>query len=211
VIVTNVPGFPLTGLKLEITGLEIGFGFCFAVTVKLLALVAFPSVPLSTVIGPVIAPAGTVVVISVAVLFGPSGFAGVVAGTLPNATVAPMRLLPTIVTNVPTAPLVGLKLVMTGAAEARFGAATPEAARSIASKNNSPTLAPLRNHFNLSMIFLLPHLVGVFCAFSKDRVANRPSSAESSERDGLVYRTACTSSIFVRGTPLISCQLVPVS
>src|SRR6476469_4182382 len=92
VIVTAVPAPPLVGLKMVIVGVGPG-------SVKLVLLV--------TVIGPVLAPAGTVVLIWV-------GEATVKVALVPlKATaVAPVRLVPVIVTAVPAAPVVGLKLVI---------------------------------------------------------------------------------------------------
>src|ERR1700674_5494855 len=54
-IVTSVPGFPLAGLKLEITGLANGVTLGAAVTTKAMALVPVPALVV-TVIGPVAAP-----------------------------------------------------------------------------------------------------------------------------------------------------------
>jgi hypothetical protein len=60
-------------------------------------------------IGPVVAPVGTVAVTLV------SELTLNVAETPLNVTlVAPVKLVPVIVTEVPTGPLVGLKLVMAG-------------------------------------------------------------------------------------------------
>ena len=60
-------------------------------------------------IGPVVAPVGTVAVTCV------SEFRVKVAETPLNVTlVAPVKLVPVIVTEVPTGPLVGVKLVMAG-------------------------------------------------------------------------------------------------
>jgi hypothetical protein len=76
----------------------------------LAALVPVPA-GVVTLIFPVVAPAGTVVVILLAELI-----ANGVAGTPLNVTdVAPVKLAPLIVTVVPTAPLVGVKLVIRGA------------------------------------------------------------------------------------------------
>ena len=77
------------------------------VTVKL-ALVAVPS-SVVTVMGPVVAPAGTVVVTV------PELFTVNVATLPPNETaVAPVKFVPLIVTLVPTALLSGAKEVMAG-------------------------------------------------------------------------------------------------
>jgi len=60
VIVTDVPTEPIVGVKLVIVGAPV------SPTTKETVLVAFPPGAL-TVIGPVVAPAGTVVVMRVAV------------------------------------------------------------------------------------------------------------------------------------------------
>jgi len=76
--------------------------------VKIVALVAVPPRVVME-IGPVVAPVGTVAVTCV------SEFTLNVAETPLNFTlVAPVKLVPVIVTEVPTGPLVGLKLVMAG-------------------------------------------------------------------------------------------------
>jgi hypothetical protein len=80
-----------------------------AVTVKLLAEVAVPPGVVTEIL-PVVAPLGTVAVICVAV------FTVNVADLPLNFTaVAPVRLVPVIVTEVPTGPLVGVKVVIVGA------------------------------------------------------------------------------------------------
>src|SRR5207247_4981951 len=82
---------------------------------KLVALVAVPA-GVVTLSGPVVAPDGTVVWIAV------SDVTVNVALTPLNATaVAPLKLVPLIVTLVPTVPLVGAKLVI-------FGSTTKEVA-----------------------------------------------------------------------------------
>ena len=99
-IVTLVPTGPLPGVKLEIVG--------GLMTVKLLALLAVPS-EVVTLIGPLETPAGTVAVIAVAELTVK------LALTLLNSTaVAPLKLVPLIVTLVPTGPLLGVKLEIVG-------------------------------------------------------------------------------------------------
>src|SRR6266480_1315455 len=99
-IVTLVPTGPLPGVKLVIVG--------GLITVKLPALLAVPP-GVVTLIGPLVAPAGTVVVIAVAELTVK------LALTLLNSTaVAPLKLVPLIVTLVPTGPLPGVKLVIVG-------------------------------------------------------------------------------------------------
>src|SRR2546425_11220678 len=78
------------------------------VTVKLLALVAVPP-GVVTLIDPVVAPLGTLVVIWVSVT--PLKAAAV---PLKVTAVAPLKWLPLIVTVVPTGPLVGLKELIVG-------------------------------------------------------------------------------------------------
>jgi hypothetical protein len=101
-IVTLVPTVPLVGEKFVIVG-------ALAVTVKLLALVAVPS-DVVTIIGPVVAPLGTVAVIDVDELTVKLALTPLKA----TAMVA-VKFVPLIVTLVPTGPLVGLKLVIVGA------------------------------------------------------------------------------------------------
>ena len=102
VSVTLVPTGPLVGVKLAMVGAG-------AVTVKLLLLTA---VPLAVVrlTGPVLAPAGTVAVTLVA----DTPLNTVAATPLKRTAVTPPRLVPVMVTLVPTGPLVGAKEVMTG-------------------------------------------------------------------------------------------------
>src|SRR4029077_17848732 len=102
VIVTEVPTGPEVGLKLVIVGVGS--------TVNVIPLLATPFTVTTT--GPVVAPLGTGTTIDVALqLVG-------VAGVPLNATVlvpwlAP-KFVPVIVTDVPTGPEVGFKLVMVG-------------------------------------------------------------------------------------------------
>jgi hypothetical protein len=97
VIVTAVPTAPLAGAKEVMAG----------VTVKRVVVTKGPLPAVVTVIGPVVAPAGTVVVIV------PEGSTVKAAGTPLNETaVAPVK--PVIVTPVPTGPKIGengLKLI----------------------------------------------------------------------------------------------------
>ncbi len=98
VMVTVVPGAPEVGLKLLI----------FGATVKVALLVAVPA-GVVTVMWPVVAAAGTVVTILVAVSDA------MVAAVPLNATlVAPDRFWPVMVTVVPGAPEVGVKLLIFG-------------------------------------------------------------------------------------------------
>jgi len=109
VIVTDVPTTPDVGFRLVILGAD-------TVTVKLTPLLAIP--PAVTTTLPVVAPAGT----SATMLVAPQLVA---AAAIPlNVTVlvpcvAP-KLAPAIVTDVPTSPDVGFKLVMVGAGAVLF-------------------------------------------------------------------------------------------
>jgi len=108
VIVTTVPTGPLVGVKLVIVGVADA-----AVTVKLVLLVAVPF-EVVTLIGPVVAPLGTSAWIEVSESMLPA-----VTGTPLKVTeVAPAKWVPVIVTTVPTGPLVGVKLVIVGVADA---------------------------------------------------------------------------------------------
>jgi hypothetical protein len=99
-IVTIAPTLPECGLKELIVGVGI--------TVKLAGLVATPPAVL-TVTAPVVAPAGTWVVIRVAVSVA------IAAATPWNLTaVAAPRFTPVIVTAAPTAPFAGFTLEMHG-------------------------------------------------------------------------------------------------
>jgi hypothetical protein len=105
VIVTGVPTGPLLTLRLEIAGDAPP-----PVTVKLTPLEATPDTVTATF--PVVAPVGTEVLMLVAVQ-------PVTVAAVPlNATVLPPceapKLVPVIVTGVPTAPLLTLRLEMTG-------------------------------------------------------------------------------------------------
>jgi hypothetical protein len=104
VIVTDTPINPEVGFKLEMLGAGAG-------TVKLTPLLATP--PTVTTTLPVVAPLGTGAVMLVALQ--PVG----VAATPLNVTVlepcdAP-KFAPAIITDVPTGPDIGFKLVMLGA------------------------------------------------------------------------------------------------
>jgi len=100
-IVTLVPAGPLPGVKLVIVG---GLS-----TVKLLALLAVPP-GVVTLIGPVVAPLGTVAAIEV------DEFTVKLALVPLNRTVlAPVKFAPLMVTVVPTPPLAGEKLLIVGA------------------------------------------------------------------------------------------------
>ena len=81
------------------------------VTIKSVALVAVPSVT-DTVIGPVVALAGTSVTIVVDVLDETIAAVPLNVTVLPEGVV--MKLVPVIVTDVLTGPLAGVKLMMEG-------------------------------------------------------------------------------------------------
>jgi hypothetical protein len=102
-MVTVAPTAPLSGLKPDIVG--------DGSTVKFVALeMVIPLVVIE--IGPVTAPTGTVVVMLVA-------FELVTTAAVPLkvTTGVPVKFVPDMVTVAPTAPLVGLKLVMVGDAK----------------------------------------------------------------------------------------------
>src|SRR2546426_5875627 len=90
-IVTLVPTGPLAGVKLVTVG--------GLMTVKLAALLAVPA-EVVTLIGPLVAPAGTVAVIAVAELTVKLALV-----PLDSTALAPVKSRPLIVTLVPTGPL----------------------------------------------------------------------------------------------------------
>src|SRR5439155_12941122 len=100
-IVTLAPTEPLVGLKFVIVGAGI--------TVKALALVAVPP-GVVTLMGPVVAPAGTVAAIEV----GEVTVKLTALVPLNFTAVVPVKAVPLIVTVLPTGPLVGVKLVIVG-------------------------------------------------------------------------------------------------
>jgi len=102
VIVTDVPGAPLLGLKLEIVG-EF-------VIVKLVSEVAVPF-SVVTVILPAVVLFATTAVICVSL----STVKLAAAVVLKRTTVAPVKFVPVIVTEFPATPPVGLKLEIVGA------------------------------------------------------------------------------------------------
>jgi hypothetical protein len=102
-IVTDVPTAPDVGLKLAMLGAKLA-----AVTLKLTPLLATP--PTVTTTFPVVAPAGTGATMLVALQL-----VGVAAVPLNFAVLVPCvapKFAPAIVTGVPAAPDVGLKLAM---------------------------------------------------------------------------------------------------
>src|SRR5262249_52855357 len=108
VSVTLVPACPLVGEKLVIVGAA-------TLTVKLPAEVAVPC-GVTIEIFPVTAPAGTTVVTLVALTTE-----NVAAAPPTVAAVAPLKLVPVTLTDVPALPLVGLKLLMAGVAAGCWG------------------------------------------------------------------------------------------
>jgi hypothetical protein len=123
-IVTDVPTGPLVGENEEIVGPDVPV----LVTVNLSVLVASPS-GVTTLIRPVVAPAGTVAVILV------SESTVNAAGVPANFTfVAPVKPEPLIVTDVPTGPLVGENDEIVGTA------ARADGVRLIAAINTTPTM-----------------------------------------------------------------------
>jgi hypothetical protein len=104
VITTGVPTGPLPGFIAEIAGTG-------GVTVKALAEVPVP-LGVVTLTVPVVVPLATVAVICVAV-FTVNAEATV---ELNLTAVAPVKFVPVIVTDAPTGPLVGVKLIIVGAA-----------------------------------------------------------------------------------------------
>jgi hypothetical protein len=85
--------------------------------VKLAALVAVPPDGSDTLMGPVVAPDGTVAVILLVLLK-----VDVAETPLKLTEVAPVKLAPEIATLVPTGPLVGVKLVIRSATRKVNGA-----------------------------------------------------------------------------------------
>jgi hypothetical protein len=104
VITTWVPTGPVVGVKDEIVGATA------TPTVNAVALVAVPP-GVVTLIMPVEAPGGTVAVMLVGP-FTTNQFAGAV---LNRTDVAPFKVVPVMVTKVPTGPIAGVKLVILGA------------------------------------------------------------------------------------------------
>jgi hypothetical protein len=126
VIVTPVPTAPIAGAKEVMAG----------VTVKRVVDTIAPLPGVVTVMGPVLAPAGTVVVIV------PEGLTVKVAATPLNETaVAPVKAVPVIVTPVPTGPKIGangLKLIPSRKAMMSSVAVGPSATVLIGPENDAP-------------------------------------------------------------------------
>jgi len=126
VIVTPAPTGPRVGVKEVMAG----------VTVKRVVVTIGPLPGVVTVMGPVVAPAGTVVVIV------PEGLTVKVAATPLNETaVAPVKVVPVIVTPVPAGPKVGangLKLIPSRKATMSSAAVGPIVKVLIGPENDSP-------------------------------------------------------------------------
>ena len=122
-IVTTVPEAPLAGVKLEMAGLVIS---------KVPALVPIPP-GVVTSIFPVVAPAGTEVVICVDELR-----VNVALVPLKLTSVAPRKFVPVRTTLLPALPLVGVKLVIDGGV--------------LISMVKSPTLEPVPPRFVTEII-----------------------------------------------------------
>ena len=108
VIVTEVPAGPLVGLRPVIVGAPVAA----AGTVNSLTLVHVPP-GVAMLIRPVVAPTGTEQVISVVVMVSTTAVTPLNATAVAPAVVS--KLVPTMVTPVPTAPVLGVKLVIVGA------------------------------------------------------------------------------------------------
>ena len=126
VIVTPVPTAPTVGAKEVMAG----------VTVKRVVVTKGPLLGVVTVMGPVVAAAGTVVVI---VPGGPSVNAA--AAPLNETAVAPVKFVPVIVTTVPAGPKIGangLKLIPSRKAMMSSVAVGPSATVLIWPENDAP-------------------------------------------------------------------------
>ncbi len=99
-MVTLVPTEPLVGVKLVTVG--------GLMSVKLPVLLAVPA-EVVTLIGPLVAPVGTVAVIVVA-----EPTVKLALAPLNSTALAPVKFVPLIETLVPAGPLVGVKLEMVG-------------------------------------------------------------------------------------------------
>jgi hypothetical protein len=107
VIVMGVPACPLAGVKLEIVGAG-------TVTVRLVALVAVPRT-VSTVIGPVVAPGGTVATTEVELLELTADATTPLKRTIVAGASGPRASdVPVMVTFAPMAALLGEKLEIVG-------------------------------------------------------------------------------------------------
>jgi Protein of unknown function (DUF541) len=131
-ILTDVPTGPLVGLNDVIVGAPA------PVTVKFVELVAVPS-RLVTAIGPVVAPAGTVAVILCALSI--VNVADVPL-KLTLVTSGPLKLVPWIVTEVPTGPPAGENELIVGAAAK--AASAPGRATRIPISRNVADISPAR-------------------------------------------------------------------
>ena len=127
VIVTEVPTSPEGGSNRVITG--------FRITVKATPLLATPLTVTTT--SPVSAPAGTVAVIEVSLQF-------VVLAAVPLKVTLPLvpKLVPVIVTAVPTVPEPGLRPVIDGAEDPVTVKLTPLLATPLTVTTTLPVVAP---------------------------------------------------------------------
>jgi hypothetical protein len=100
-----LPAVAEAGVRLVITGTGLG-----TISVKAVALVAVPP-GVVTVIRPELAPAGTTNDKAVSLATVKSR----IDTPFSVSAVAPLKLVPTTVTVIPTAPLAGVKLVIVGA------------------------------------------------------------------------------------------------
>ena len=107
VMVTAVPTGPLVGVNDVIVGGPV----TVPVTVKALLLTPVPAAVV-TLIGPVLAPLGTVALICVS-----ESTVKVAATLLKVTSVVPVEWLPVMVTLVPTGPLLGVNEVIIGGAD----------------------------------------------------------------------------------------------
>src|SRR5580765_906009 len=142
VIVTDVPTGPVVGDKLVMLGATV--------TVKLTPLLADPTV---TTTLPVVAPVGTGATMLVAdqlvgVAVVPLNFTVLVPGVAP-------KFVPVIVTDVPTAPVVGERLVMLGTVTVKL---TPLLADPPTVTTTLPVVAPAGTG---TMMLVADQLVGV--------------------------------------------------
>lgn len=111
-IVTVVPGAPDVGVN------EVIVGGLAVVTKKLVEVVVDPSEGTFTVMGPVVAPVGTVAVMTVPAWLTVK----VDCAPLNSTRLAPVKFVPLIVTLVPTGPLVGVNDEIVGGAARAAGA-----------------------------------------------------------------------------------------
>jgi hypothetical protein len=145
-MVTDVPAGPSPGLRLVVLGVGIP-------TVKPTPLLATP--PTVTTTLPVVAPVGTVATMLVALQL--VGVADVPLNlTVLVPCVAP-KFAPVIVTDVPTGPELGLRLVMLGTATPVPDTETPRGTMSIPSATYTvPMRAPAAAGLNVTLTVHMP-------------------------------------------------------